>query len=64
MSSQPQWPKNAPLSEPKGPTSVRSESGERSSPADMENLEEGVQEVHDELRKATITQILCLTSKA
>ncbi|MBV9075457.1 MAG: AI-2E family transporter [Acidobacteria bacterium] len=41
-----------------GPTPVSKRTGEEQAPEVVQNLEEGVQEVHEELRKATVTQII------
>ena len=53
MSSQPHWPKNNVKKDQKnGPVPLQNQSDEL-----VGNIEEGVQEVHEELRRATITQI-------
>jgi predicted PurR-regulated permease PerM len=56
MSSQPTWPDRPEKQGAKpGPTPV--ETQPEALPPETANLEEGVQEVHEELRRATITQI-------
>lgn len=57
MSSKPLWPKGSKQQERKGPTPLGNESAAETA-AELEDLGEGVQEVHEELRKATITQIV------
>ena len=58
MSSQPVSPsKGEKDSRKTGPTPVKTQADAQVSADSVEGLEEGVQEVHEELRKATITQI-------
>lgn len=59
MSSQPRWPQAKEEKRGKsGPTPLDTSESEAALPQQaVENLEEGVQEVHQELRKATISQI-------
>ncbi|HEX4664405.1 MAG TPA: AI-2E family transporter [Terriglobales bacterium] len=63
MSSNPLWPSDKKGSdEKKGPVPVKKEVASSQDPtAELLDLEEGVQEVHQELRKATITQITLTT---
>src|SRR5690242_2935762 len=56
MSSNPLWTKKGRQEEKKGPTPVRDSEGKDSS-VELLDLEEGVQGVHEELRKSTISQI-------
>ena len=55
MSSRPQSPSKSEVLNRKGPVPVLPTQASQSEM--VENLEEGVQEVHEELRKATISQI-------
>lgn len=57
MSSKSLWPKGSEQQEKKGPTPVPNDIAAETA-AELEDLGEGVQEVHEELRKATITQIV------
>jgi predicted PurR-regulated permease PerM len=57
VSSRSLWPKHSEQREKKGPTAVPDELAAETA-AELEDLGEGVQEVHEELRKATITQIV------
>ena len=58
MSSQPLSSSRTEQEKKPGPTPVQNGDNSQALPADlMENLEEGVQEVHEELRKGTISQI-------
>jgi predicted PurR-regulated permease PerM len=63
MSSNPLWPSDGKGSDQKkGPVPVKKEVASSQDPtAELLDLEEGVQEVHEELRKATITQITLTT---
>ena len=57
MHSIPRWQNRSKQERHEGPVSVEEQvTGPESAP-ELTDLEEGVQEVHDELRKATITQI-------
>ncbi len=57
MSSKSLWPKGSEQQLKKGPTPVPDDIAVETA-AELEDLGEGVQEVHEELRKATITQIV------
>ena len=57
VSSKSLWPKGSEQQEKKGPTPVPNDIAAETA-AELEDLGEGVQEVHEELRKATITQIV------
>lgn len=57
VSSKSLWPKGSEQQEKKGPTPVPDDIAAETA-AELEDLGEGVQEVHEELRKATITQIV------
>src|SRR5437588_10999444 len=63
MSSKPLGPSDKKgLDEKKGPVPIKKEMATSQDPnAELLDLEEGVQEVHEELRKATITQITLTT---
>ncbi len=57
VSSKPLWPKGSGQQERKGPTPVPDDIAAETA-AELEGLGEGVQEVHEELRRSTITQIV------
>jgi predicted PurR-regulated permease PerM len=58
MPSRPSWQKRDSQKEQRGPVPVKNhDSGSAPTANELLDLEEGVQEVHEELRKATISQI-------
>ena len=57
MSSQPAWPEKGEKQNTGKPGPTPVESQPEAPPPEIANLEEGVHEVHEQLRKATITQI-------
>lgn len=57
VSSKSPWPKRSEEQKRKGPIPVQNDISAEAT-AELEDLGEGVQEVHEELRKATITQIV------